>query len=184
MDIHTYAIVAHVVGAVLGVGTVTMHDLHLYRAIGDRDLAVAFRKSEVFYNRLIQIGLALLVASGLYFMFSRPVLWSSDKILTKLGLVALLVINGFIINFILRSKLGKLSPDDWASKSKILRKVLMFRLPFDAISFSGWYTVLFLGAVGRQPWSVLTIILGYLIFYLVVYLAFRLVVLKRFRTAK
>ncbi len=179
MDIHTYLIVAHVIGAVLGVGTVTMHDLHIYRAIGDRDLAVAFQKSEVFYSRVIQIGLALLVASGLYFMFSRPVLWSSEKILTKLGLVVLLVLNGAVINFILRRRAGKLSPDDWATKSKLLKTEIFFRLPFDATSFSGWYAVLFLGAVGRQAWHPALIIIGYIIFYAAVFTVFRTVLIKR-----
>lgn len=179
MELYTIAIVLHVLGAVIGVGAVTINDLQYFRAIGDKELGVAFQKSSQFYGNLIKTGLGLLVISGLYFMFSKPVLWSSEKILTKLALVGVLVINGFIINFIFEPKFTKLKPEDWSEKSPELKKIVFARLPFDIISIVSWYAVLFMGAVGRQPWKATQIIISYILLLVAVYIITKVITKKR-----
>ena len=184
MELYTWAIAVHVIGAVLGVGTVRVNDLQFWRAIGDKDLGLAFQKSAVFYGKIIKAGLALLVLSGLYFMFNRPVLWGSEKILTKLALVGVLVINGFIINFVLEPKIKRLKESDWEKKSPTLKNVVLSRIPFDAISLTTWYAVLFLGAVGRQPWAYWQIAIGYVLIMVAVYTILRLLLRARLQKSK
>jgi len=179
MNLYTWAVVLHVFAAVLGAGTVIIHDLQLLRAIGDGDLGVAFQKSSRFFGKLIQTGLALLVISGLYFMYAKPALWGSEKILSKLGLVLILVINGFVINFIRHPRFSSLKPDDWQSKSPALKKLISARMPFDVISVVTWVGVLFLGTVGRQQWSLIQIATGYVIFLLLGYVVISLVLKNR-----
>jgi hypothetical protein len=179
MDLYTWAIVIHVIGAVAGVGAVTVHDLQYFRAFGDKDLGIAFLKSSHFYGRIIQFGLALLVISGLTFMLSRPVLWGSEKIVTKLVLVGILMINGFFINFIHHPRLGALKGEDWQNKTTALKNVALSRLSFDSISLATWYSILFLGAVGRQPWQWWQIAIGYVVLVLISYLAQRTVINKK-----
>lgn len=180
MELYTVAIVLHVIGAVIGVGTVTVNDLQYFRAIGDRELGVAYQKSVKFYGNLIKGGLGLLIISGLFFMFSKPVLWGSEKILTKLVLVGLLAINGFVINFVFEPKLAQFKADDWSGKSLLLKKMVFTRLPFDIISIVSWYAVLFLGAVGRQPWNAVQIILGYIVALAVFFIIGRGIMRKLF----
>lgn len=169
MSLYTWLVVVHVFGAILGVGTVIVHDLQLLRAIGDKDIGVAFQKSSHFFGKLIQTGLALLLISGIYFMYAKPALWGSEKILAKLGLVVILIINGFVINFVHHPRFSSIKPDDWQNKSPALKKLISTRLPFDVISVTTWISILFLGAVGRQTWSVAQIATGYVVLLLLVY---------------
>lgn len=179
MSLFTFAIVLHVIGAVLGIGAATIHDLQFFRAIGDKDLGIAFKKSAAFYGKIVQTGLSLLVLSGAYFMYSKPVLWQSEKMLTKLGLILVLIINGFVINFILHPKFAKLTGEDWANKSEKLKQIAHKRSIFDAISISAWYTILILGAAGRQSWQAEEIIIGYILLLIVVYAAINLTLKNR-----
>lgn len=179
MELYTAVIVLHILGAVIGIGTVTINDLQFFRAIGDRDLGVAYQKSAEFYSKLIKGGLGLLVLSGFYFMFSKPVLWSSEKILAKLGLVVILVMNGFIINFIFQPKFAELKAEDWSKKSLKLKELTISRLPLDVISIVSWYAVLFLGAVGRQPWKATQIIISYILLLVAAYIITRVIIKKR-----
>lgn len=181
MDLYTWAIVGHVVGTVIGVGTVTMHDFQFWRAIGDREMAAAYRKSAQLYSRIIQGGLGLLILSGAYFMISRPVLWGSEKILTKLALVALLFVNGYVISVVLHKRFDRLSIEDWVQKTPALKRLVQQSVPFHAVSVSAWYATLFLGAVGRQPWSALEIVMGYGIVFLLCYLVLRFVFSQRLK---
>lgn len=179
MALYTWAVVMHVFAAVLGVGTVIIHDLQLLRAIGDRDLGLAFQKSSHFFGRLIQAGLAMLIISGAYFMYAKPALWGSEKIITKIGLVAILVINGFFINFIHHPRFSSIKPDDWENKTPALKKLIFARLPFDVISVVTWLSVLFLGAVGRQKWEFPQIAIGYAILLVLSYIIFNTILQKR-----
>lgn len=179
MDLYNFAVVLHVIGAVIGVGTVTVHDLQFYRAIGDRDLAAGYQKSVIFYGKLIHSGLFLLVISGLYFMIARPAFWNSEKILTKLGLLVVLIVNGFLINNIFHPKFARLKMDDWLEKSPAFKKLTLTKLPIDAISIATWYAIVFLGAAGRQPWNPAQIIIGYAVFLMLTYIIIRTAVIKR-----
>ena len=82
MELYTWAIAVHVIGAVLGVGTVTVNDLQFWRAIGDKDLGLAFQKSAVFYGKIIKAGLALLVLVVGYFVVKTILGRSSTKQIT------------------------------------------------------------------------------------------------------
>lgn len=179
MSLYAWAVVLHVFGAVIGVGAVLVHDLQLMRAIGDKDLGLAFQKSSHFFGKLIQTGLALLVISAIYFMYSKPALWGSEKILTKIGLVVILIINGFVINFIHNPRFASLQSDDWQIKTPALKKLISARLPLDVISVTTWVSVLFLGAVGRQAWGISQIAIGYVALLLLVYTVLCAILKKR-----
>jgi len=129
---------------------------------------------------LIFCALALLIASGFYFMFSKPVLWSSGKILTKMAIVGILTINGIFMNLKLRPKLSKLTPDDWAGKSAKLKKIAYFGAPFGTIATVSWYFTLFLGAVGRQPWKPMQIIAVYVLLLIIGYFIVRQIINRQF----
>lgn len=180
MDLYTLAIVLHILGAVIGVGAVTIYNLQLFRAIGDKELGTAFQKSIHFYGKLIQTGLVFLVISGLYFMYSNPILWNSEKILAKLGLVAVLIINGFVVNFIYHPKFASLKSDDWSGKTSTLRKLIVASQPINTISIVSWYAIFFLGAVGRQSWSFAQMAIGYILFYIITYIIISFATKKRF----
>lgn len=180
IDLYTLIVFLHVVGSVIGVGTVTINDLQFTRAIGDRDLGIAYLKSAKIYSLIIVGALLLLIASGFYFMYAKPVLWGSEKILTKMALVGILTINGTFMNLKLRPKLLKLTGDDWAKKSKKLKNVASFGAPFGTIATVSWYYVLFLGAVGRQPWHIGQIVFVYVVLLAVGFVFTNLILRKQF----
>jgi hypothetical protein len=173
MAVYELAIVAHIIGAVLGVGGVTIYTLQFFKSIGDSEIANGFQKSDSFYGKIILSGFFMLVISGFYFMISQPVLWGSEKILTKLSLVVLLFINAQIVDVRVAPKIALLTPEDWDKKSESLKNHVSSLLPFDAISLSGWYTVLFLGAAGNQSWNFIQILIGYAIALSLVFIALR-----------
>jgi hypothetical protein len=174
MTMYDLAIVAHIIGAVLGVGGVTIYTLQFFKSIGDSEIATAFQKSDSFYGKIILSGFFILVISGFYFMFSQPSLWGSERILTKLSLLVLLFINAQIVDAKVVPRIASLTPEDWDKKSQSLKNTVKSLLPFDAISLSGWYTVLVLGAVGNQSWNFVQILVGYAIALSLVFIALRL----------
>ncbi len=180
IDPYTFVIFLHIIGSVIGVGTVTVNDLQFTMAIGDRDLGVAYLKSTKIYSLMITAALILLIASGLYFMISKPVLWGSGKILTKMAIVGIITINGIFMNTLLRPKLSKLSAEDWANRSKNLKKVAVYGAPFGTIATVSWYFVLFLGAVGRQSWKPMQILVVYVVLLIVGYTITQQIIKRQF----
>jgi hypothetical protein len=179
MTLYDFAIVAHIIGAVLGVGGVTIYTLQFLKSIGDSEIATGFQKSDSFYGKIILSGFFILVISGFYFMLSQPVLWGNEKILTKLGLLVLLFVNAQIVDARVVPKLAALTPEDWDQKSQSLKDIINSLLPFDAISLSGWYTVLVLGAAGHQSWNFIQILVGYAIVLSLLFIALRFAANRR-----
>lgn len=180
MQLYTLAVILHVIGAVVGAGTVLINDLQLMRAIGDKDLGVAYQKSAGFLSKLIMAGLVLLIVSGIYFMISKPFFWQSEKIVTKLAIVAVLLVNGVMMNLLVHPKLNRIKPTDWTEKSQALKKLINFGLPFGVISIVSWFAALFLGAAGRQSWNAPIILAVYALTLVIVYVVTRYIINKRF----
>ena len=165
------AIILHVIGTVIGAGTVTANDLMFMGSIGDKDLGKGYQRMAPIFSLLIWLALALLIGTGTFFLIERPQILSSEKMLTKLGVVAIVAINGIIMNLLLHKKLEAITEKDWAEKSSRLKALVFMGLPFGVISVASWYTALILGAAGRQSWTFIqiaplylgAIIIGYIL---------------------
>lgn len=137
----------------MGAGAVTVNDMQFMRSIGDGSLGAAYQKNARYLGYLIMFGLGLLILSGLYFMYSRPALWGSEKMQAKLAIIVLLTVNGLAMNRRLLPQLSRLTAEDWSSKSSRMRQFVSAGLPWGIMSTVSWYAALVLGAAGRQPWG-------------------------------
>ncbi|MBI4022786.1 hypothetical protein HY375_01315 [Candidatus Berkelbacteria bacterium] len=149
----TIAIILHVIGTVLGAGAVTINDLTLVRAIGDGDIGVAYQKSARAYTLLVWLGLVLILGSALYMALSTSWVMQSEKVLTKLFLVAVLTINGVLMGRFLLPRIDALTKADWQDRTPKLRTLVLAGVFPGALSVTSWYTTLILGAAGRQAWT-------------------------------
>ncbi|MGI6103136.1 MAG: hypothetical protein ACOYBJ_00720 [Patescibacteria group bacterium] len=150
LDLVTIALILHIIGAVLGVGGATYNDLLLVRAIGDRELGPAYQKNAAAFSLVIWTAIALLVATGLFFVVNDTSLLANQKFLTKLSLVVLLVVNGGLMNSLFQPPLERLRAIDWAERTPALCRLVRGALPFASISIVTWYTVLIFGAQARS----------------------------------
>ncbi len=151
----TVAVIFHVIGAVLGVGGVTVNDLALLRAIGDGDLGVGYQKSASAYSLLIRLGWLLLAGSATYLALTNDWVLRSPRMLLKLGLFVILTINGLVMGGVLIPMLHRLRREDWQHRSTALQRFVTAGILPGAISVTCWYSTLILGAAGRQPtWTI------------------------------
>lgn len=145
-------VAVHVVGAVLGVGAATVNDVLFMRAIGTPEEGEAYRHYNATLSLVAWTGVALLVASATYFWVQIPAIHDSEKILTKIGLTTLLVLNAGAMMSFLRPYVMRMKPADWKDAGK-LGWVKTVGVPFGVISAVSWYAALILGAVGRTGWG-------------------------------
>lgn len=146
----TIAVILHVIGSVIGVGAVTVNDFMLLRAVGDGDLGVAYQKSASAYSMLVWLGWLLLAGSALYMGLTNSWVMHSPKMLLKLFLFLILTVNGLLMGGVLIPLLHRLKREDWEQKTDALKRVVMLGVLPGAISIATWYSILVLGAAGRQ----------------------------------
>lgn len=178
----TIAVVGHVIGAVLGVGGVTVNDLALLRAIGDGDLGVAYQKSARTYSAIIWLGWLLLAGSALYLALTNDWVLRSPRMQVKIALFSLLTLNGLVMGAVLIPRLHRLTRSDWQDKSTALRQFVLLGVFPGALSLASWYTVLILGAAGRQPWTVTQMLTGFVVFLVLAWIGAASVVRWRLKT--
>lgn len=145
-------VVVHVIGVVLGVGAATINDVLFMRAIGSPEEGEAYRRYNGTLSLVAWAGVLLLIASAIYFWIQIPGIHDSEKILTKIGLTALLVVNAGAMMSLLRPYVMRMKPADWSDAAK-LGWVKSVGVPFGVISAVSWYAALILGAVGRTGWG-------------------------------
>lgn len=177
----TIAVIVHVIGSVIGVGAVTVNDIMFMRAIGDGDLGVAYQKSASFYSLIVWSGWLLLAGSALYMTLTNDWVLQSHKMLVKIALFGLLTLNGLVMGAVLIPRLHRLKRSDWQDKSDALKQFVLLGVFPGALSIASWYTVLILGAAGRQPWTVMQMGLGFGLFLIVAWIGASVMVRWRFK---
>ncbi|MBI4032205.1 hypothetical protein HY374_00695 [Candidatus Berkelbacteria bacterium] len=145
-------VTAHVIGTVLGVGAATINDVLFMRAIGSTEEGEAYRRYNGTLSLVAWVGITILAASAMYFWIQMPGIHGSEKILTKIGLTALLALNGLAMHMLLRPRVMSMKPADWKDAGK-LDWVKSVGVPLGVLSAVSWYTALILGAVGRTSWG-------------------------------
>lgn len=152
----------HLVGLALGLGVAIIADMSAART-----LVRPLRWSEIEmlekYHRIIAVGLLLFWASGLVLLWLRTgfvVQNMSPKLLTKLGVVALLTMNAVLIG-----RIGLSALVEWqGERFGALPFVERVRLgTLAGLSTAGWIAALALGAFSAlktADWTVLREFIG------------------------
>ena len=102
MDPFTLLIIAHLAGAVLGIGGATMIEVHINKALADGDMSLDERSMLGLDFAVVRIGLLLSVLSGAGFIIvyyfagqesrlQNPVFWAKNIIVLIVAVNALLL---------------------------------------------------------------------------------------------
>ncbi len=158
--------ILHLLGVAIGVGAATITDVFFFKFL--KDYKISYDESDILktLSGMIWIALFLLVVSGVaLFLPKADVLIQSGKFLTKMIAVGILVINGFLLNFIVSPKLSQISFVDTDASLLPLRYSLRnLAFALGAISFSSWYFIFVLGALRGMTFPFQPLLIGYLVF--------------------
>ncbi len=157
----------HMLGFIFGLGGATIADILFFRFLADLKIS---KKEHVVLGALSQIvwvGLAVLWISGiLIFLGDIERYSSSSKFLLKAVVVAVVTVNGVLLNSVVAPKLMKI---DWKlgrnAKRRILRRCAF---ALGGISMVSWYSAFILGSLRSLPYSFGQLLTAYIVLLVLV----------------
>jgi hypothetical protein len=114
-SMRTILLLFHVLGLCAGMGTALFLDIYLLRFLYSKPITAQSVSIFEFGSTVVAVGLAILWVSGLGFLmmywFDSPEKLSNPKVWSKISIVALLTINGYVLHKVifprLKARLGK-----------------------------------------------------------------------------
>lgn len=102
MDWHTFLIITHLIGTVLGVGAATFAEIFLLKSLRDGTVDPVEGSFLKMTYRVIRIGLALLVLSGFGFLILYRMTGLEERLLSpllwaKLAIVGIILANALLM---------------------------------------------------------------------------------------
>jgi uncharacterized membrane protein len=153
-------VIIHNIGFILGIGSATITDIFFFRFLKDDKIDAKEKSVMDTLTNTIWIGLALLFVSGIMlYLPNQEVLNSSSKFLSKVVVVAIITINGLLLNMFVGPKIRKLTFDN----APVPRRFRQFAFALGAISITSWYTAFLLGSFRQIKFSFQQIITTYFI---------------------
>lgn len=151
MDPKTYFVLLHLLGLVIGLGSVTTLDFYLLKFLRGDTVTRSDAHLVHLVSLLAAAGLAALWLSGIGFMtlawFNNPALFGSPKVQAKLIVVAILTINGAILHFKVLPQVARAVGRPLFCKQGSTRRDRIMMRVCGAVSAASWWTPFFLGAV-------------------------------------
>ena len=146
MEYKSYVTLLHLVGFALGVGGATISDILFLRFLKDFKITEEEKNILKLMSQIVWFGLLLIVISGvgLYLPESERLL-DSAKFLVKMIVVAVIIINGAILNLVITPKLLNIAWKSDGINVKNVSRMSNIAFATGAISFVSWYTAFFLG---------------------------------------
>lgn len=164
----TLVLMLHLIGFALGVGGATIADILFMKFL--KDFRISEKEDKVLktMSQVIWLGLFIAIISGIgLYLPEMEALNESSKFLVKVVVVAVITINGALLNLLVSPKLVSISFKDEKEmqagmnihNTHRLRK-LSFAL--GAISFTSWYTAFILGSLKSVPMTFLELLSLYI----------------------
>lgn len=153
MDYHQIALGTHLIGFALGLGGATISDITFFKVLRTRSLTTEQFSFLHTLSKVIWIGLALLIASGLTIFAliyseqgSLPML-ASPRWQTKLTLVSVVLLNGFFFKFSIFPALKHLVGQQLSADNlgPIIRRLALS----GTISILSWYSIFLVSQLPR-----------------------------------
>lgn len=175
MDIHNLLVIGHIIGTALGVGGATSADILFMKELGKDKLSPDALGTLKTMSLIVWVGALLLVISGIGFLWLHQIespgsaLIYSEKLGAKLAVVAIVILNGLVLNFKVTPLLGSFVGKSGLKKFILSRATLFFTC--GAVSIVSWYTALILGAIrirGLEFWDVFGVYLLVLVIAILV----------------
>lgn len=151
----------HALAAAVGVGATTVTDVLFFKFLKDYKISKREKGIMDTMSNIIWIALGLLIITGIGLYLPRSLdLAESSKFLVKVVVVAIVILNGFVLNFVVSPKITKITfKKETPRNISRLRKIAFMT---GAISISSWYIVFLLGSLRSIPLSFKSGILVYL----------------------
>ncbi|MDQ5952832.1 MAG: hypothetical protein QG551_60 [Patescibacteria group bacterium] len=133
-----------IAGFIVGLGAVTVIDIHGFLARKSHYWTEATIRSHKVTKPLIWIGI-FLVLVGTIFLFQSGYI-SESQLITRLLLIIVLIVNGCFLSFNISPKLLKQERD--GNSDKLLTKKMQKNITISfLISFFGWWSLVLLFAL-------------------------------------
>lgn len=153
MDMYSFVVILHLIGAVLGAGGASAAAMIFSRSIADLRLS----REEISFMRgaslMVWTGLLILVVSGIYLAWAS---WDhvsvSPKFWAKQTIVGILFINGLFLNLRLMPRFVRHEGKHLPSSDEFMRYRHEVFIS-GGISGTSWYAALILGALRNIPYS-------------------------------
>jgi len=158
-----YTLTLHLLGMVLGLGGTTILDFMIFHFMRNFKISSAEAVIMHLVSQLIIIGLVFLIVSGVaLFLTDVEGYLASDRFLMKLTAIAIVIINGGVLNIYITPSLEKISllKHD-LNKNETLKKVAF---AVGAISMVSWYAAFFFAMIkDLEAFAYITLLIPYVL---------------------
>lgn len=138
---------AHLVGVVLGFGGALISDILFFKFL--KDFKITNNEASILHalSKVIWFGIGVIVLSGFFLFLSDIERYSmSSKFLTKMSVVAIIIINGIVLNFVVTPKLTSIAFGEL--KGSAIRRIAF---ACGAVSITSWWAAFILGLMKTSP---------------------------------
>lgn len=154
----------HLLGVVLGLGGATISDVLFFRFLKDLRISQFEANTLRSVSQVIWFGLAILIVSGLgLYLPHAAELGESPKLLVKMIVVAVIIVNGAFLNLFIAPRLVRISFWDGDPRPPSEpKKIRRLAYALGAVSIVSWYSAFILGLMRSSPADFETILYFYL----------------------
>ncbi len=145
----------HALSAGVGIGAVFTTDF-LFFKFTKEDRRLSEKNAEIMkgLSRIIWIAITLLLASGIYLVATKMAVMQNPKFLLKMIVVAIVLLNGLLLNIFLTPRLHRIAfHDDVLAPTDSHDNVRKIAMASGAISAFSWATAFLLGKLNTIPFS-------------------------------
>lgn len=164
---HSVVLVSHIIGAVVGVGAVTVTDY--FHLIGLKKKSLERKMLFVYplLGRMVIWAIVLVTLTGIILLLNKPVLLQSSLFQLKMALFLVILINGFVLHKKVYPHVIKCVLND---KGTCPIHVLWISSISGTISVVTWYATLILALTKQFAYTVKTFLVYYFLALIVVFL--------------
>ncbi|MEK7615741.1 MAG: hypothetical protein AAB420_00865 [Patescibacteria group bacterium] len=146
---NTLYLILHIIGIALGAGGAFMSDALFFHFLKKRDFSDSNVAILKLGSRMVWIGLAVLLISGVFLFAGNPDRYlHSSKFLIKMTIVLVIAINGVVFHKVHMRRMSEFTPGLFVS---------------GAISMPSWILAIVLGAMHGIALSYPTLLAGYIV---------------------
>lgn len=158
----SYITLLHLLGFALGVGGATISDVLFMRFLKDFKITAEEKSILQLMSQIVWVGLLIIVVSGVgLFLPESERLLDSAKFLTKMIVIAVIILNGAVLNLLITPKLLTIAWKENGIDVKNTSRMSNIAFASGAVSFISWYTAFFLGFAKNVPYSFVQLISVY-----------------------
>jgi hypothetical protein len=142
----------HLIGFALGFGGAMVSDAMFFSSIKDKVITHTEYRFMQLGSRLVWLGLALLLLSGIGLVFLKPELLSASKFLIKMVIVGVIALNGIVFHIVhLPHIVSHIHIPLYTSHT--FKKRSLWLTMSGGISVVSWFSAALLGSLPGVPFS-------------------------------